>query len=411
MSLIHVQFLGILTAGLLMWIGNLIRARALRTEAGIHWFRFLLGGVGLSIAVFTAAMLMGERAFSMSVPVLLPVLFGFTSALGLHLLQSRNISAKTALPLILTILLFLSWITLSNNWMVLLLVLLVAVLTALVWFLWEQIEKWYPLIFALEVILLGISIRVTDANLVSEMTPRWLTSIASISAYLVIPWIGVVLSALLIGRLLSNGRSSNWRTVISTLLMVAVLFLMVGYQAVLISMWDVATDGLGWVFLWLTMSTIGIGSAMLMAWSMPRRQLWAAVLFALIVPIVLLEARDLGTYDDDHTWGTTPIITTERRADRIDNAIQRYYEKNNEYPQTLRGLTPRYLLYIPNPYIIPGLNWCYEGGIDHYRFGYVYRQYFSAPASVRIHSTAGEPSDANWGCQDEADKYPAPRGF
>ncbi len=184
--------------------------------------------------------------------------------------------------------------------------------------------------------------------------------------------------------------------------MVAVLFLMIGYQAMLLSMWDAATDGLGWIFLWLTTSTIGIGSAMLMTWSMPRKQLWVAILFAVTVPLVLIEAQHLGTYDSDHKWGTTPIITTERRADQIDNAIQRYYEKNREYPQALSDLTPRYLLYIPNPFIIPKQDWCYEGGSDHYRFGYVYRQSFSSPASVRIRSSAGEPSDTGWGCEDES---------
>ncbi len=47
-----------------------------------------------------------------------------------------------------------------------------------------------------------------------------------------------------------------------------------------------------------------------------------------------------------------------------------------------------------------------KAAIDHYRFGYVYRQYFSSPASVQIHSSAGEPSDTNWGCQNEAENIP-----
>jgi hypothetical protein len=176
------------------------------------------------------------------------------------------------------------------------------------------------------------------------------------------------------------------------MVMVAVLFLLIGYQAMLASLWDVATDGLSWVFLWLTASTIGIGSAMLMAWSLPRRQLWVPILFALTVPLVLVQAHNLANYERDHTWGTKPILTTERRADKIERAIQRYYERSRPIPQNaLADLTPRYLLYVPNPFIIPGLDWCYEGGVDFYRFGYVHRQYFSVPASVRIHSSAGEP--------------------
>ena len=219
------------------------------------------------------------------------------------------------------------------------------------------------------------------------------------------------MAALLIRRIFSSEQPPIWRTAAPALLMVTTLFLMIGYQALLISMWDVATDGLGWVFLWLTSSTIGIGLAMLIAWSMPRKHIWSSILFALTVPSVLLAARNLGTYDKNHTWGVTPIITTEHRADKIDKAIQRYYEKNNGYPQALSDLTPRYLLYIPNPYIIPGQDWCYEGGADYYQFGYVYRQYYSTPASVRIHSSAGEPFTSNWGCEDEAEPYTKPLGF
>jgi hypothetical protein len=281
----------------------------------------------------------------------------------------------------------------------------------LAWQVWEQNGKQYPFLFAAEIVLLGISIRVTDMNRIPDMNPHWLASIASAITYLFIPWAGILFSALLLRRLVSNDQLFNWRAVTSTLLMVAVLFLMIGYQAMLTSLWDVATDGLGWVFLWLTTSTIGIGSAMLMTWSTPRKRIWVSILFALAVPFMLVEAHNAANYDTDHTWGTKPIIITEHRADNIDKAIQRYYDRNGEYPQTLSDLRPWYLLYIPNPYIIPGLDWCYEGAVDRYRFGYVYRQSFSSPASVKIRSSAGEPSNTNWGCQDDADVYAYPLGF
>ena len=411
MSLISILFLGIPPAGLLMWVGNLVRTRGVDEKAGMRWLLFLLGGFGSSIGTIVIANLISDFAFSMSAPVLLPIMFGFTAALSLHLAQDRDIGTTMAVLFSIIIILFLSWIVLSNNWMVLLLTILVASLTAFAWLVWDRNDKWHLILFTLEVILLRVSLRVTDMNRISDMTPNWLASFISFGTYLFIPWAGIVLTALLIRRLLSKDQLLNWRAVTSTLVMVAVLFLMIGYQAVLVSMWDVATDGLGWIFLWLTTSTIGIGSAMLMTWSMPRRQLWAAILFALTVPLVLLEARNLGTYDKDRKWGTTPIITTEQRASSIDKAIQQYFERNNEYPEALSDLTPRYLLYIPNPYIIPGLDWCYEGGADHYRFGYVYRQYFSTPASVRVHSSAGGPFDTDWGCEEEAEIYSAPPGF
>jgi len=361
-----------------MWMGNLVRATSTDEKTGKDWLFFLLSGFGLSIAALAIAASISEYAISLSVPVLLPITFGFALSLGFHLVRGKH-TGKTK--------------------------------TALTWFGWNQNGKTYLLLFAIEVILLGVSIRVADTNHMADTTPHWLGSMLSTTSYIIVPWLGIVMAALLIRRVFSSEQPPTWHSTIPALLMVTTLFLMIGYQALLISMWDVATDGLGWVFLWLTSSTIGIGSAIFIAWIMPRKRIWIAILFALIVPSVLLVARNLGTYDRDHKWGTTPIITTERRADRIDKAIQRYYEKNNRYPQALSDLTPRYLLYIPNPYIIPGQDWCYEGEADYYQFGYVYRQYFSTPASVRIHSSAGKPFTSNWGCEDEAEPYAKPLGF
>lgn len=411
MTLINILFLGILPIGLLMWAGNAIRARAIADEkVGEDWLWFLSVGLGLSVIAFIIAMVIGDRTSNFTLPVLLPIMFGFAAALGLHLIQGRNISMGRMAFIFILIVFLLSWVSFTNIWIMLLSFLLIAALTALAWLMWNQGENQYLLLFAIEVILLGISIHVTDLHRTPQIRTEWLKAALSMGSYLFVPWAGVVLSALLIRRLLSNAL--NWRVVTSTLLMVAILFSMIGYQAMLTSLWDVATDGLGWIFLWMTTSIIGIGSAMLMAWSMPRKRLWTSILFALAIPILLVEAHNVANYEGvDHKWGTKPIITTENRAEKIDKAIQLYYEKNNEYPHTLSELTPRYLLYIPNPYIIPGLDWCYEGDAAHYRFGYVYRESFSMPASVKVYSSAGEPSDEHWRCEDDAKPYSAPLGF
>jgi len=378
MSLIQMLFLGILPAGILMWVGNRIRVRSAEEKTEEYWLFFLLGVLGSSIITLAIARSISEYAFSLLIPGLLPIMFGFAVALGLHVVQSRHLSIMKA---------------------------------PLAWLGWNQNGKLYTALFIIEVILLGISIQVTDMNRIADMNPRWLGSMLYTVSFLFIPWIGVVLSAILIRRLFLIDHPLNWRMAVSTFFMVIILLLMIGYQGMIASLWDVATDGLGWIFLWLTTSTIGIGSAMLIAWSMPRRYLWAPILFALTVPLVLLQAHNLANYDKNHKWGTKPIITTERRAEKIDTAIQRYYDANKEYPQALSDLTPSYLLYVPTPFIIPGLDWCYEGGNDHYRFGYVYREFFSAPASVRILSFTGEPFTSNWGCEDDAEPYSKPLGF
>lgn len=411
MSLIQMLILGIIPAGLLMWIGNTIRSREANGGLGKRWFWFLAGGLGASTVAFIVAALLNESRLNFFLLILAPIIFGFAVTLGFYLIQNRQFGLWKIAPLFLLILLLFSWLMISDFWLYTLLSGGMGILTVFAWLGWERNGRRTLIFFVIEVLLLAISIQVTDMNRIADMNPRWLGSILNIGTFLIIPWIGVVMAALLIRRLLVSEHPFNWRTVSSTLLMVVVLLLMIGYQGMLVSMWDIATDGLGWVFLLMTTSTIGIGSAMLIAWSLSRRQLWVSILFALTVPSVLLQAHNLANYDKDHKWGTKPIITTERRAEKIDTAIQRYYDANNGYPQVLNDLTPRYLLYIPSPFIIPGLDWCYEGGTDHYRFGYVYRQYFSTPASVRIHSSAGEPPDPYWKCQDEADIYSAPLGF
>lgn len=359
MYLFRVLLLGVLLAGVLMWIGNLIRSRANEAMERDPWSH---GGIK-TIAVF------------------------------------------------MLVLLVLTSFTISNDWRTLLAIALIGILIVLVWLYWDPIKNWRWFLFAIEVLLLGLGIWAADTDRLAEIVPSWLGSIASIAAYAIIPGIAVVMAALLLRRLLSNGQSLNWSIMIPNVLMITILFLMIGYQGMLMSIWDVATDGLRWMALWLMTSIFGIGTALLLAWSIPRKKFWAAVIFALITPLVLQQARNLGTYDRNHKWGTTPIITTEQRAAKIDHAIQQYYEKNNRYPQNLSNLIPRYILYIPNPFIIPGQDWCYEGGDEYYRFGYLYRQFFSLPVSVRIHSSAGEAPDGNWECQKKADQYPKPPGF
>jgi hypothetical protein len=118
-----------------------------------------------------------------------------------------------------------------------------------------------------------------------------------------------------------------------------------------------------------------------------------------------------GTFGLDGPWGRVPIARTERRADSIDQAIRRYHIKNGSYPTVLEELTPNYLLILPTPFIIPGQNWCYQGDMDYYRLGYVYREYFSTPAEVRIFASEGTPPDSSWPCEQEAAFYPGLPGF
>lgn len=95
---------------------------------------------------------------------------------------------------------------------------------------------------------------------------------------------------------------------------------------------------------------------------------------------------------------------TEQRATRVSQAIQRYHIDQGAYPPSLEALSPRYLLLVPGPLIMPGQGWCYDGDASYYRFGSIYRQYFSSPISARLYASAGALPGGNWMCDQQAEQ-------
>ena len=93
---------------------------------------------------------------------------------------------------------------------------------------------------------------------------------------------------------------------------------------------------------------------------------------------------------------------TEARAERVSEAIENYYGRYGRFPQNLSQLTPRYILSLPEPVIIYGQTWCYEGGDDYFRLGYVSRLHWSDPRlSGHLHKDAGDLSTLSPLCQKE----------
>jgi hypothetical protein len=187
-------------------------------------------------------------------------------------------------------------------------------------------------------------------------------------------------------------------------LVIPVLLLM-AWHAATASAWDVATDGLGGIFMLQLGFVFGIACAAHESWRLPVKNNTYVFGFVFMILAITVAGNSFGTYGFDGDWGNVPHARTARRAEMINRAIQRYYLQEKQYPQELADLTPAYMVYIPTPFIIPRQGWCYQGGEDYYRLGYVYRDYFSTPASVKIHAAAGIPPDLSWPCDDEAVKY------
>ncbi len=183
---------------------------------------------------------------------------------------------------------------------------------------------------------------------------------------------------------------------------------LLGWQIATSAAWDVATDGLGGIATLQLSGTAGIAAAVLVAWKLPASRRATVFGLALVLPLYMMVMMSFGKYGFEGAWGKVPLARTERRAASIERAIQRYYQRNDRYPASLSELTPGYLLILPNPFIIPGQDWCYQGGPDFYRLGFVYREYFSTPASVRVYASAGQPPETDWPCKTEAARYPGP---
>lgn len=132
-----------------------------------------------------------------------------------------------------------------------------------------------------------------------------------------------------------------------------------------------------------------------------RRRLVALgypLLVMALMVAVFLRARQVDFYQ-----------VTEERAQRIAQAIESYYVRNDRYPEDLAQLTPRYALWLPGPVIVYNQDWCYDGGDKYYRLGYVTRSHwrnpptrlrFSAPTG-RIYQTGGEVPDLPAICEEE----------
>jgi hypothetical protein len=280
-------------------------------------------------------------------------------------------------------------------------------LLAFGWLLWKRLDKWVALSYPLVLILMLSAVWATDTYTEFKFLPPQLAPFAQSLSWIA-PILGIILSFRILGWALAAEHGSRLRRSLLAGLLVLPIFLLLAWQVATASAWDVATDGLGGVSMLEFAFVFGVASAAHEAWSLPlKRSYWVYGLAALTL-VAVMGAMSFGTFGFDGAWGNVPHARTARRAEQINRAILRYHAEQGRYPQALADLTPGYLLYLPTPFIIQHQDWCYQSGSDFYRLGYVYRDYFSTPASVKVFAAAGQPPDPSWPCDAEAAKYPAP---
>jgi hypothetical protein len=108
-------------------------------------------------------------------------------------------------------------------------------------------------------------------------------------------------------------------------------------------------------------------------------------------------------------WNVSAFEITEQRSARVNQAIADFYLDNSRYPASLSELTSRYLLYLPPPIVVRQGDWCYQGGEDFYRLGYVSGQftYFESDFFAETYAQAGEILPGSWNCDWMVAKYNA----
>jgi hypothetical protein len=165
-----------------------------------------------------------------------------------------------------------------------------------------------------------------------------------------------------------SGRTMAIAFVLSALLLIKLL-----HNLYWITVWDRTTDSIDYLWLLFPIPVALLSSAFLL-YLLPGRHKAAGLYFLLIIPMMIFVST-LGQKINFRQL-------TEERAGLISQAIETYRTQEGRYPQDLQQLTPWIMLSIPEPVIINGLDWCYDGGKDFYRLGYVSRPHWSAPILI-----------------------------
>ena len=187
-------------------------------------------------------------------------------------------------------------------------------------------------------------------------------------------------------------KHAGWAAAVS-LALGALLLTKAFHNLYWLMVWDTTYDPLK--YMWLLFPFLAVlFSAFTLVITLPGRTKLAGGLYVLLIPVLIVVSTIAQQVDFRQL--------TEERAERTRRVIETYYAREGRYPQDLRQLTPRYSLSLPGPFIIYGQDWCYDGGDEYYRLGYVTREHWSDPRLVGlIYETVGEMPEPERICDEE----------
>jgi hypothetical protein len=200
--------------------------------------------------------------------------------------------------------------------------------------------------------------------------PQW-AAVPIYAIWMLIPVLPIALAAALIAGAArtmtarheeSRGGRGAGRTAALRLLLALALVVAYTYTIYWGSVWDQTSDGLTGIFYAMFGSVTAIAAGMVLTFILTGRWRVAGPLYAVLVPGLLFQAFHAG-------WDVSYHDLTERRAEGIAGALEGYRAREGHYPVTLQELVPRDLLVIPQPVLLKGETWCYQGESSAYRLG------------------------------------------
>jgi hypothetical protein len=389
----YLNQIGILPA-LLITLGGLLTLRSAESEKAQRRFLLYLLVMGslLSLALFVAIQMtlpQDYRPFRQVAPVLIPALIGVLALIMLHGKQLAAMSRGAQLLALLLAVGLAGMVIIHRNtpFELAYRILPGFAVLALGWAVGRRYQKTAVFIAILLLLaLLGLNLLFNTPASELSSPPMWLAIPLRVGVE-ALPGLMVVVTAVLLTNSLQPRDS---KLALLPMILALVLLGYLAYSIFWASIWDHTNDGLFGLALSQPSALVAVGAGMAMVVTLTGWRRSVGLLFAILVPLLLLQSFEQG-------WQASYHDLTEARAERIAQALADYHQREGVYPPTLAVLTPRDLLRVPQPVELQGETWCYQGGDDFYRLGAFSREFFSMPVELQVYEIAGEP-DSAWAC-------------
>jgi hypothetical protein len=406
MGLLSIILLGIIPAMLFLFGGARVARSQLNLQTDRQFFFFLLGGSVFLFLVQAAVSLLsslaGWEALDLLWYLLLPSLLSFLALFLLNFQALRNSSRQEwrKFFLLAAVLVLLLGSLLAQTLDIGLLILAGALILALVW---AVASRWEVAAFLLSLLVfLGLARLVfTGMDQALEGLPAWLSMPINYLSYFSAA-LAVALAASLVTSALRKlqdlgkpaaAPSGLQFSAVLQLGLALLLLACLAYTILWLSIWDQTSDGMGGVLFAMESGLIGVAAGAVMGMKAKSWFSSAGFFYALLVPLLMFGSFTYG-------WSVSYHELTERRAARIEAAIERYHERVGVYPSDLSELVPCELLWVPEQVILRGEDWCFASGANGYLLGAYWREYFSAPLEFYLLFQQGDWTRIPPACED-----------